>query len=306
MRRERYTDRADAADRNGWRASLQCVVVLLAIILGACEDAAPTEYIPQVVVEAFLIVDEPVDGIRVTRSQSVADTFRYERSAIADADVKLIAGDRTYQLAYRSDSTVGEYYLPDTSIRIEPLTTYRLVVTTPDGTVASGETRTKERIAWIKPPREILYYPQDTVGLPAPDSIALSWTALPDVTEYVIAVTCLDTLGYGRYLDPPTDERNRRMVRFFEEGAPFYDDVTRTGFIQGSGTPVSWFAFKWFGRQEVVVYAADQAFVNWYKMTHFQSPPTYQPLLGNVTGGLGVVASASAARREIFVMKNQP
>jgi hypothetical protein len=286
-------------------ATIALALVALAGLVG-CEDSAPTDYLPQTVVEAFLIVGEPVHDIRVTRSQSVTDTFRYRNSAVADASVKLIAGDRTLQLVYRANEGVGEYYLPDTTVRIEPDTRYRVVVTMADGSVVSGETRTPAQISWIEPPDSLLYYPKDTIGLPAPDSLGLSWTAAPSISEYIISVRCLDTLGYGRYLDPPTSETNRRIERFFEQGAPFYDDVTRIGFLQGTSTPISWFAFKWFGPQEVTVFASDPAFVNWYKMTHFQDPATYQPLLGNVDGGLGVVASASVARQRVFLFKNQP
>jgi hypothetical protein len=270
-----------------------------------CEDAAPTEYIPQTVLEAFLIVGEPIQGIRVTRSQSVTDTFRYRNSAVSDADVRLVAGDQSLQLQYRANDGVGEYFLPDSTVRVQPGVNYRVVVTLTDGSVVSGATRTPEQIEWIDAPKSRLYYPTDTIALPAPDSLGLSWTPAPSISEYIVAVRALDTLGYGQYLEPPTDERNRRIERFFEKDAPFYNEVTRYGFLQGTNTPISWFAFKWFGRQEVAIYAADAAFVNWFKMTHFQDPPAYQPLLGNVEGGLGVVASASVARKEVFVVKNQ-
>lgn len=283
------------------------VALVASTSLTGCEDAAPTEYVAQPVVEAFLIVGEPIRDIRVTRSQSVTDTFRYRNSAVSDADVKLIAGDRTLQLQYRENDRVGEYYLPDTTVLVEPMTDYRLVVTMPDGAIVSGRTRTPVQIEWIDAPKTPLQYPLDTVQLPRPaDSLALSWTPAPSISEYIISVRSLDTLEYGRYLDPPTDERNRRIGRFWEENAPFYDDVARIAFLQESSTPVSWFAFKWFGRQEVSVFASDGPFVNWYKMTHFQNPPQYQPLLGNVEGGLGVVASASVVRREVFLVKNAP
>lgn len=278
-----------------------------ALVFAACEDPAPTEYIPEYVVEAFLIVGDPIDGIRITRSQSVADTFRYRNSAISDADVRLKAGDTTYQLRYRANDGVGEYYLPDTTTTVQPLTNYELVVTTSDGTTITGSTRTPEEVRWIREPHGVIQYPTDTINLAnPPDSLSLAWTPVTGVTEYLIAVRCLDTLGYGRYLDPPTEETNRRIERFFNAEDPRYDEVTRIGFIQASGVPLVWYAFKWFGLHEVTVYASDVAFVNWYKMTYWQRPPTYEPLLGNVKGGLGVVASASVARKQVFMRKNQP
>ncbi|MBC8145035.1 MAG: DUF4249 family protein, partial [bacterium] len=262
--------------------------------------------IPETVVEAFLIVGEPVHDIRVLRSQAVLDTFRYSNTAIKDADVRLIVGDRELQLAYRDGGDVGEYYLPDTTYRIEPSTIYKLIVTTKDGAVLTGETKTPIQIEWIDAPVDTLWYPKDSLQLEAPDSLALSWTGAPGISEYLVSVKSLDTLGYGEYLKPSTQERNRRIERFFEEGAPDYDDVARINFVQATGVPLVWFAFKWFGRNEVKVFASDASFINWFKMVQWQNPATYQPLLGNVRGGLGVVASASVVSREVFVYKNQP
>src|SRR5688500_3080719 len=110
--------------------SLGIVSIAALVLVAGCEDPAPTEYIPQTIVAAYLIVGEPVRDIRVMRSQAVLDTFKYANTAIADADVRLIVGDRTLQLAYRTGEDVGEYYPPDTTYLIEPTTNYRLIVTT--------------------------------------------------------------------------------------------------------------------------------------------------------------------------------
>jgi hypothetical protein len=224
---------------------------------------------------------------------------------VSDATVEIRSGDRIYPLVYRTVDGEGEYHYPDSTVRVEPETRYDLKITLADGTLITGTTTTPGRISWVKEPDTLLQYPKDTITL-GNDSLHISWTAAPGLSEYIVGVTCLDTLEYGKYLQPPTSERNRRIERFFEQGAPRYDDAGRIGFTQATEVPVAWFAFKWFGRHDIVIYAPDRNMNNWFKMTHFAQNPQYNPLYGSVTGGIGVFASASVARKVIFLVKNQP
>lgn len=274
------------------------------IALVGCEDAPPTSYVPQYVLEAYLIVDEPVAGIHLTLSQPTTEIYSYPKSAVKDAQIDLINGDQRLHLQYRPDSAVGEYYYPDTTVVIKPNTTYNVEVRTSDGSLLTGQTTTPGRIQWVKAPKDTIYYPKSDTVRP-PDSLGLAWSAVPNVQEFLVSVRSLDTLNYGKYLAPPTNERNVRIDRANEDQAPDYNDVSRWGFLQGTTTPITWAVFKWYGLQEVSLYAPDQNFLNWFKMTVFGQNVQYDSRLGSVKGGVGVFASASVARKRIFVIKKR-
>jgi len=281
--------------------------LVVAVLLVGCEDPIPTDYIPQNVVTAYLIVDEPIRDITVTRSLSVVDSFDYQASAITDAQVRIYVGDRTLDLAYRTGGAVGDYYYPDTTELVLPNTKYRLEIRTSDGSVMTGETVTPERVSWVTPPRDTLQYPLDTINLPAPDSLGYEWSPVPGVTEFILSSSCLDTLGYGTYLTPPTEEKNRRIENIFNQRSRRrYDETTRWGFAQSTNLPVFWFAYKWFGLYELSIYAPDPNMIEWFKQTRF-GPNQYNPLLGSIKGeGIGVFGSASVVRQRQFLLKNQP
>jgi hypothetical protein len=286
--------------------SILFLIPLLALM--ACEDLPPTNaYQPEYIVEGYLFVGEPIRGIVLTKSQSVTDTFRYAAGGVSDATVTLDVDGRTLPLLYRATPDgPGEYYYADTTEVVKPESLYSLSIRTSDGATLGAKTRTPAPISWIREPLDTLQYPSDTINLSVPDTLRISWTTAPGVTEYLVSVRSLDTANYGSYLVPPTEEKNRRIERFFEENSPDYPETIRYGYVQSNDIPISWVAFKWFGVQEVMAYAAAPEFLDWFKLTHFQQNPQYDGLSGNVTGGIGIFTSASVARKRVFVLKNQP
>ncbi|HVZ40688.1 MAG TPA: DUF4249 family protein [Candidatus Kapabacteria bacterium] len=289
---------------------LPLLAVLLAASITGCEDAPPNDYQPRYVVQAYMIVDQPIQGIVVSKSQSVTDTFRIASGVVPDANVKIIADGRTLQLVYRADeSGPGEYYYPDTTELVKPNMLYKLEITVPGGGTITAQTLTPGRFAWVHPP-------VDTVSIPAksspaylnpPDSLDLTWDNRSGNQEFLIRVGAEDTLEYGRYLANPTSQKNQRINPDLDkQDERHYTDVTRWGFVASTTTPIVWAAFKWYGRQDVSVYAADRAFINWFKMTYWTGNPQYDPLLANVQGdGIGVFGSASVIHRSVFVLMNQ-
>ena len=287
-----------------WLLTLMITIAMLTV--AGCEDPVPTDYEEKFVFTGYLIVDDPIDGITVTRSLPPLDSFDVAASTVDDAQITIRSESDTIELEYLPGlDGRGSYRAVDQTKRVEPETTYFMEARLPDGTTLSAATTTPERIEWIQAPRPLLQYPLDTINLPSPDSLKLIWTKAEGIDEYLISVHALDTIEYGAYLEPQTAEKNRRIERFFEANAPRYDDVIRWGFVQNSEVNVVWFAFKWFGKHEISVYAPDEAMLEWFKQVRFGGNQ-YQPLLSNIEGGLGVFGSAAVARQEGFVLKNQP
>lgn len=289
------------------KISILAASLLLVAVIGGCEDTPPNAYTAEYIVEGYLVVDEPIGGIRLTLSQSVADTFRAKNGIVSDADVRVIAGGRAFLLQYSSGSSdsVGSYTVADTSLKVEPNTLYTLEIRTKDGKVITAQTATPGRVSWVREPKDTVTIPpkSDPGFLKPPDSLRLSWTDVAGVPEYLISVRALDTLDYGRYLPSPIEKANRRVDPDLDDQFPRYNDLTRWGFLAGLSTPIVWSAFKWYGPQEVAIWAADDIMIKWFKMTYWQGNPQYDPLLGNVRGdGIGVFASASVARKQMFVV----
>lgn len=284
------------------------ILVIAALILSAiatsCEDPVPNDYIPDVVVEARLIVDEPVTNIRIYLSQPLNDTFSYANAVITDAQAVVRKGAVQIPLEYFADSDGGYYRAVDTTIKIEPETTYDLEIRTQDR-IITGRTTTPRRIAWERElPPFVRYVGISNETRPIPDSLKVTWTNAGSGVEYLVTMENLDTAGYGVYLTPPTSDSNARLRprdREFDDETPFANERTRFAFVQGPNV-FSWGAFKWFGKHEFTVFAGDKNFMDNVKQATFGGSQI-DPNLQSVKNAIGVFGSASRIRGNTFLLK---
>jgi hypothetical protein len=288
-------------------SSLYLALVLAVLILPACEDEPPSDYIPVPYLEGYLEVGEPIRNIIVGISQPITSPFDYSSMMVKDAQVVISAAGRDYDLQYREIDNVGSYYFPDTTVVVQPETKYSIRVRMPDGATMSAETVTPQRISWVIPPRDVLQYPQDTTVLVSPDSLRISWTK-GNSPEYLVRARVLDTLRYGWYLQPPTEEINERTnnIPFEDPDDPQFYTSVRWGFVQSNQAPTVWAAFRWYGRNEVAILATDKAMNDWFKATQWGGRSVeYRPEYSNVVGGVGVFGSASVITKEVFLLKRK-
>jgi hypothetical protein len=270
------------------------------------------DYIPAYSVQGFLVVGEPLGGIVLAKTGDIRDTFKLDGQIVRDADVRITTGSQEIRLLLNPNT--GSYDAPDATPRVQAETTYNLSIRLRTGESFIATTRTPKQIRWVQPPRPILQYPLDTARLPSTaDTLQVTWEKVGDLTEYIIGIRCLDTANYGLHfplIGRPADttQKNRRIERFFESQLPRFPEVTRYGLRVGTSSAIVWTGFKWFGKQEIVIYAADPNWLNWFKMVNFAGNPRYNPLLGSVKGDgvFGVFGAASAARQRVFLIKNQP
>lgn len=275
------------------------------MVLGifSCQDSPTTDYIPKVYIEAYLIVDKPITNIKVMFSQPMLDSFKYENYFIRTSQVYIKYDDKILKLITAGTGVQG-YYYPDSSITVLPAKQYNLEVILEDGTVITGQTVTPDRFSWINPPPDTLYYPKDTVNLTDDPYGKLSWTTTKSKAGFIARITCLDTLGYGKYLNGDTTDKNRRIFRpWMRPQMQGYNDMNTWGLLASNETPVVWTSFKWYGWNDVTMMIGDFNYMRW-ALQYFRASQ-YNPLLSNIKNGIGCFGSASTISKKVFIIKNQ-
>ncbi|MCX6140042.1 MAG: hypothetical protein NTX15_04305, partial [Candidatus Kapabacteria bacterium] len=237
----------------------------------------------------------------------VTDTFKIAAASISDAVFIVTADGTDIEMVFSPDSLGGTYRARDTSYRVKPGVTYFAEVRA-RGYVLKASTKTPPVFTWIKPPADTLNYPGVDNETLRYDSLDVFWSAVPGVFQYIISSECLDTIGYGKYVDGNVADTNRRIREKdrFDDGTLITSERTRYGFALQPSTPVVWSAYKWFGKHEIRVYAPDKAFLDWFRLVGFGRRSQYDYRNSNVTGGLGVWGSASIVKSNNFLKKDQP
>ncbi len=281
------------------------VSVVFVAVLGSCESDIPNDYIPAVFVEAYIFVDEPIQGIIIQASQPVSDSFNYIGSLIRDARVRVYDSTGSYSLQFRDDSLNPGYYYPDFEYKVKPNTIYNLEIILNNGETITGKTKTSGRMNWVKSLQPYIQYPVDTLKLPPQDSLNYEWmNPGGGFNWYFVRVKCLDTLEYGKYLGG-SNEKNRRTYKPFATQSRYYNDpVVWAGPLGNNKTPFIWNILKWYGLHEFAVYKPDSNFGKWFLQV--QRGGTYDTRLSNLKGAMGVFGSASVLYDSTFILKNQP
>ncbi len=286
------------------RHHLRVLLFAVMAVLSACEDPIPSDYTPDVVIQALLVVGEPVDGILIYLSQPMADSFDLRRAVIRDADAIVSGPDGDVRLQFIDDTLGGHYAASDTSIRIREGATYQLRVVTQGKTITASTTTPKQIVVTnpIRPMIQYVGYRNET--LPIADSLRVGWTSAGAGFEYFITMRCLDTLNYGTYLQPPTNDSNERVrpqENEFDRTTPFNTEATRFAFVQGPNV-FSWGAFKWYGPHTFSVFAGDVNFINFVKQVTFGGRQINENLQ-SFTNAFGYFGSASRIEAPTFLLK---
>lgn len=290
----------------------------LLLCLAACSaDRQPgslfgsVEEDSDLVVDALLLVDQPLPELYVRRS--LAADIAYDRGAtgVADARVRILQGDRVFEYAPDAEEP-GRYLPPPDPPRVEPRTEYQLEVEV-GGQRLWGRTTTPDRlrvrravlIDWEtgEVMRTLKSFAEAGDGVfEAPENQLLY---LEGVLE--IHLEAAEAAGYqaGIFsLDESPEKVNEDLDEFYDDDEdPSRNESPPLAVTEGV-VRWPWFAVYYTGRSIVKVYALDQ---NWFDYARTNADQQQQggnagglagdnferPLF-SVEGGLGLFGSASA------------
>ena len=284
---------------------------MLAILFIGCEDPAPKDYIQTTVVEALLIVDRPIQNIRITKTLPLYEQYDYNNAIISDAKVFIYEIDENeqeqeFELVFRPSEILGKasYYFPDTNYTVKRNTKYNLIIILPDGTNVTGTTTTPDSISWVRRVPQFVQYPTDTINLPPDPNLTVEWTrANSNNAFYILSVTCLDTSEYGKYLSVATDEPNRKIYRRWHENDRRYQELSSNIVSMLTRSPLIWRFFRWFGLHSIKVYVPDKNYELW--AIYYWFGGNLDTKANSVEGCAGFFGSVFMIEDEFVLLKNQ-
>jgi hypothetical protein len=161
--------------------------------LAACDVTDAGEFEEEFVVESYLVAGEPLPEVRLTRTAPVNTTYDATAQAVQEAEVEVQlldeGGDVATRYGYSEVSGRPGVYAPLAPEAVAPLRSYRLDVTTPDGSRITGTTVVPDTFS-------ILSVSADTVIYQSPQQleVVISRSQFPgrDQTYFNIVTEALD------------------------------------------------------------------------------------------------------------------
>ncbi|MES3629281.1 MAG: DUF4249 family protein [Longimonas sp.] len=296
-----------------WLA-IACICLSLGIGLGGCDTVA-TDPESEVVVEAYLIAEEPLPPVRLMQSVAATDRFDPEEAAVRGANVVIqqLASDGTATATYPyEETTPGLYRSVDDPPPVIPRARYRLDVTTTDDQQVRAETTVPDTIEVIRIENTDVVYqgpeqPQFTIrptqATERQNVYAFSITSLLDFDQRSDDELAQElTPFYADVYDP--DEDN--IAEFRRGASPLINERTFTRNDDGTITlDVPWIGFAFYGQNDVAINAPDE---NYYDLVRTQdaqqgglSPGEIPNVIDRIEGGTGIFGSLSRTSATITV-----
>jgi hypothetical protein len=261
-------------------------------LMGGCsEPVTPNQYSDQLVVNAFIFAEQPIDSVFIQRTGNILEFYSDDAVAITNASVQITlmsasnpaAAETTYMLTHDSAKR-GRYFSP---VIIRPNRIYALRVTAPNYPVVTGTTLVPDTFSVITtlPPVviwNIEYQP-----------ITVAWTQSRNYVDYIPSATSIDTTA-------PLINDFRSENRKADDPKP-----ERTGYFfnipQRHSVSIPWLGFSYLGLHKLSVSAVDKNYYDYLRQAIASGGTSLREIRYNMEGGIGVFGSAAVAHHPIYV-----
>jgi hypothetical protein len=262
------------------------LVSLIALIgiNGCSEPTYPSEYSNQIVVQGYLMANQPIDSIIVRRTARLEE-YVSESSLAFDGATVVISGNGIVDTLKAMPGYPGFY----TSMRIpqniiKPKQTYTLFVRAPDDRTVMATTTVPDTFHIIDKeafPR-VLHYRKGPNDDPT-KLYTMDWTSSNTFSDYITSVTSLDSLADQIPRDFGNGDNNERKPERTSYGFN-YIDITHA--------EIPWFTFNYYGKHMLAILAIDKNYYDFIRQRN-GGGSDIREIKYNVTGGLGVFGSAA-------------
>lgn len=283
--------------QNPHRSMRWIIAIVLACILAGCETLVQNTFQPQIVVQAYLYANEPLDSLVLRKTVSLSSIN--ENDYLGGATVTISDGSNTYSLISYDSAHPGRYRVePIGSFVPLPGHTYNLRVAAL-GTVATAQTTIPDtlRIDSAKVFGRVLRLSGDSLWYPGTpqntDSLLLEgphiwWSTSPKAASYAIETLALNSNADTTWpIKGETVQDSSAMGRY-------------RFLILSTNEQIPWEQFRRFGPNVIRVLAIDKNYQD-FILSVFASSSQFDNNTLHITNGLGVFGSAARGSMYVYL-----
>lgn len=289
------------------------VLAAAAVLFAGCDSTSPSDHVPEVVVESYLLVGERLPEVRVSHSTDVDEVYVFEENAIDDATVRilLLAADGSTDVVYNYSalSEAPGVYVPFLADDVLPERTYRLEIQVP------GEAQMVTAETVVPGAFELVQANADTIVYQGASQLELDVTRSVYPGRQSIYIFSTESLQPVADLLTPfyrdvtgDDEQDIASLRI--TNSPLINEANYDVNPDGTLTiKLPWIAVAFFGENRLTASALDDNLYDFIRTQSVQqggstlSPGEIPNVIERVDGGTGVFGSYA---RSSFVVNIVP
>jgi hypothetical protein len=289
---------------------LTVILTMTAFFATACDPYQQDDYIEQVVVQSWLIADEPLPMVKLSRTIPIEEVYSFDRAAISNAqvEVRLLSAsgqvERTYMYAVGQP---GIYAPIQGNVLVEPLRRYELLVRIAGKPDVMAQTLVPGRFQTVSQNNTRIKY-QSTEQL----ELEVTRSLYPGRQNYyVFTIETLDpenaelTPFYADILDA----NQRKDVYLNQSGILFEANTELNPVTNTLKFRLPWIGVAFYGPTRITTNAIDDAMYNFIRTKDVQlggstlSPGEINNVATNVSNGIGVFGSYARSSIEVIIEK---
>jgi len=289
------------------------LIMLLVAITQGCDLYPQDDYQEFYVVEAYLVANQELPQIRLSKTLPVNVEYSFEEAAVSDANVTVQLldeqGNAETEVPYQLQSR--GVFTPEVNLTVEPERWYELEITFPNGdaplrsqTLVPGTFETVEVAS-----DSVVYQSEDQI------TITTTRSSYPGRQSYFV---------FSVRSEEPTEEKLTPFyLDIFNEGDEELSEyaINSSGIInegnyeQNSDNTltlrVPWLAIAFYEENEIIANAIDDNLYDFLRSQEVQTgdgpstlpPGEIQNVIYNVEGGIGIFGSMAMTSNRVFVRR---
>lgn len=286
------------------------IAILSLTAVTACDPYQQDDYVEQVVVQSWLIADEPLPVLKLSRTIPIDETYSFEKAALSDAvvDVRLLNASGQVERTYSYFNSEPGIFLPvEGNVLVEPLRRYELLVRISGKPDITAQTLVPGRFVTVGQNNSRIKY-QSTEQL----EIEVTRSEYPGRQNYyVFTIETLDpdnaelTPFYADVLD----DEDRADVFLNQSGILFEANTELNPVTNTLKFKLPWIGVAFYGPTRITTNAIDDAMYNFIRTKDVQlggstlSPGEINNVATNVTNGIGIFGSYARSSVEVIIEK---
>jgi len=287
-------------------------ISLSILLLAGCELYLQDEYQPHYVVESYLVANDYLPQVRLTKTVPIHEDFNKNKMAVQDANVQihLLNPDNSiaelYQFKHKND---GRYLPADTAV-IKPGSWYKLYITTKSGDIIEAKTLIPGEFNIVNKDQTNVYSYRGNKQI----EFTLTPSKYPNrQSYYFFTAKGQDTSkeNLTPFYKELVQEKNVWINTYFLNSSDISNESKYNVDEQGNILlKIPWSIIAFYGQNTIAINAIDDNLYNYIRSQDgFTKGTTWangkvQNTRYNIKGGIGIFGSMASTMQQITIMEN--